>query len=300
MEAILEVKGLRKSYGKVDVLKGIDFDIKRGEVFGLVGRNGAGKSTLIHAITGIVHKTSGAFTILGQTDDQLNRVKRQIGVMPDVSNLYEHMKGLHFLKYMAELTEDKRPKKELIELMHSVGLHGAEYRKIKDYSFGMRKKLSIAQALLGKPEFIILDEPTSGLDPESAIHIRKLVESLKKSGKTIMLTSHNLDEIDKVSDRVAILSEGVIKKLDTPRALKQEQSESAQITVITKPKLSLEAIEQLPFQMVFDHEIEEGVVLHAEKKDEVADLVAYLVQEEYKVYEIKTREKTLEEVFMDV
>lgn len=300
METILQTKQLKKSYGAVEVLKGIDLTIKPGEVFGLVGRNGAGKSTLIHTVTGIVHKTSGNFTILGSTDENLNDVKLKIGVMPDVSNLYETMKGLQFLRYMGDLTEDKKSKDDYIKLMHSVGLVGAEYKKIKDYSFGMRKKLSIAQALLGNPDFIILDEPTSGLDPESAIHIRKLVANLQESGKTILLTSHNLDEIDKVCDRVAILSEGIIKKLDTPKALKQEQSNRAHVTLVTKPMLTEEVIKELPFAIQLAEMKDDAVILHADDKDDIPHFIKHLVHQDYQIYEVKLHERTLEEVFMDV
>src|SRR5699024_5363887 len=184
---IISIYQLAKKFDIVEVLKGIDLSIHKGEVFGFVGHNGAGKSTFIHILTGIAKKSGGEFEILGIPDTRLDEVKEKMGVMPDISNLYEHMKGLQFLTYMGELTGDKRNKQDYIQLMHDVGLEGAENKKIKSYSFGMKKKISIAQALLGNPELIILDEPTSGIDPESAIKIRQLVTKLQKEGKTILL-----------------------------------------------------------------------------------------------------------------
>lgn len=207
MMNVIEVNHLTKNYGAAEVLKGIQLTVREGEVFGFVGHNGSGKSTFIHTLTGIANKTSGSFEILGTPDVQLNQIKTRIGVMPDVSNLYHHMKGINFLKYMGSLVGDQRSGEEYEELLKDVVLQGAGNKKIKSYSFGMKKKISIAQALLGDPELIILDEPTSGLDPESAIEIRKMMSRLQDEGKTIFLTSHNLDEIDKISDRVGILSE---------------------------------------------------------------------------------------------
>lgn len=136
--------------------------------------------------------------------------------------------------------------------MKEVGLEDAAQKKIKSYSFGMKKKICIAQALLGNPDLIILDEPTSGIDPESTINIRDLVIKLKEEGKTVFLTSHNLDEIDKVSDRVGILSDGEIKKLGTPRQLKEGIAAGVTISVRTKPILQKNDIQKLSEKMNTD------------------------------------------------
>ncbi|MFC0013937.1 MULTISPECIES: ABC transporter ATP-binding protein [Allobacillus] len=301
--SIIEVNHLTKKYGTTEVLKDINLEIYQGEVFGFVGHNGAGKSTFIHTITGITNKSSGSFTIMGFSDRQLNHVKKRIGVMPDVSNLYENMKGLNFLRYMGKLAGDKRNKPELKTLMKEVGLEGAAQKKIKSYSFGMKKKICIAQALLGNPDLIILDEPTSGIDPESAIKIRDLVIKLKEEGKTIFLTSHNLDEIDKVSDRVGILSDGEIKKLGTPRQLKEDKGAGVTISVRTKPILQKDDIQKLSEKMntdiIFMEAKRDSTLLQVPSEEDLPEVSKKIIQSDVHLYEMKIEERSLEEVFMN-
>ncbi|WP_232828030.1 ABC transporter ATP-binding protein [Paraliobacillus sp. X-1268] len=304
MMEIIKINQLTKKYGgTTEVLKGIDLTVHQGEVFGFVGHNGAGKSTLIHTITGIINKSSGSFEIMGFPDKQIDKAKKEMGVMPDISNLYEHMKGIHFLRYMGELVGDQRSKKDYESLMKDVGLEGAEKKKIKSYSFGMKKKISIAQALLGNPNLIILDEPTSGLDPESAIKIRKLVTRLQEQGKTILLTSHNLDEIDKVSDRVGILSDGVIKKLGTPRQLKEEMEAGLSISIRTKPILQEDYIQVLSKKLEMDLNFvetkKEYTLLNVASDNDIPKLSIELIDSGVLLYEIKVEQRSLEDVFMN-
>lgn len=303
MMEMIQVKQLTKSYGTSDVLRGIDLTIYQGEVFGFVGHNGAGKSTFIHTITGILNKSSGSFKILGIPDEQMDQVKQKIGVMPDVSNLYEQMKGIDFLQYMGKLSGDEGSNRAYEMLMREVGLKGAERKKIKSYSFGMKKKISIAQALLGNPSLIILDEPTSGLDPESAIKIRKLLMRLQKQGKTILLTSHNLDEIDKVSNRVGILSDGVIKKLGTPQQLKEEAENGFHISVRTKPVLHEADVQKLSNKLVIDVNFVETYkahsLLHIHSDEDIPMISRELIESDFLVYEVKMEERSLEDVFMN-
>lgn len=300
---IIKINQLTKKYGTTEVLKGIDLIVHQGEVFGFVGHNGAGKSTLIHTITGIINKSSGSFEILGISDKQIDKAKKGIGVMPDISNLYEYMKGIHFLQYMGELVGDQRSKKDYESLMKEVGLKGSEKKKIKTYSFGMKKKISIAQALLGNPSLIILDEPTSGLDPESAINIRKLVTKLQEQGKTILLTSHNLDEIDKVSDRVGVLSDGVIKKLGTPRQLKEGTDAGLHVFVRTKPILQEDYIQELSKKLEMDVRFvdskKEYTLLNITSDEDIPKLSKELIQSGFYLYEVKVEQRSLEDVYMN-
>src|SRR5699024_9876468 len=159
----------------------------------------------------------------------------------------------------------------------------------------------IAQALLGEPDIIVLDEPTSGLDPESAIHIRHLVTKLQEQGKTILLTSHNLDEIDKVSDRVAILSEGIIKKLGTPRQLKEETDAGVNISIRTKPPLQRVDIQKLSETLNLDLTFIESkkgfTVLQVTSEDHMPILSRELMSSEFQLYEMKVEQRSLEDVF---
>ncbi|MCJ7842121.1 ABC transporter ATP-binding protein [Lederbergia sp. NSJ-179] len=300
---IIEVNHLMKQYGETEVLKGVNLAVRKGEVFGFIGHNGAGKSTFIHTITGIINKSSGNFNLLGVSDKYLNKVKSKIGVMPDVSNLYENMKGIQFLQYMGGLVGDNRSKEEYKSLMKDVGLEGMGKKKIKSYSFGMKKKICIAQALLGNPELIILDEPTSGLDPESAIKIRNLVAGLQKKGKTILLTSHNLDEIERISDRVGILSDGLIKKLGTPQQLKEKVDDGICIAVRTKPVLAKKDIQELSARLKIDvifDEIKKGFsMLQVTSEEDIPTISKELIESGVHLYEIKVEHRSLEDVFMN-
>lgn len=303
MQTVIEVSDLTKQFGEQTVLNQVDLTVKQGEIFGFVGRNGAGKSTFIHILTGIIHPTSGNFKILGMDQTELDQIKASIGVMPDVANLYDHMRGEDFLRYMGELAGDQRPKSDYHALLASVGLADAGTKKIKAYSFGMKKKICIAQALLGQPKLIFLDEPTSGVDPESAIHLRQLIANLRDAGKTIFLTSHNLDEIERISDRVAILNDGVIKRVGAPNKLKVKKEKTIDVTVVTQPlleKATLKAMaEKYDLQVSWQGVIQDKVSLRMKEFEDIPQLSHALIQENYALYTLTHAEQSLEEVFMN-
>ena len=301
----IEVKNLEKQYQSKKVLKGINLTVNKGDIFGFLGRNGAGKSTFIHILTGITQKSKGNFEILGESDHNLDLIKKKIGVMPDTSNLYQHMKALDFLKYMAELKEDKRNRQGLIDLLNQVGLFNVEKQKIKSFSFGMKKKISIAQALLGNPELIFLDEPTSGLDPESGIEIQKLLLKLKNEGKTIFLTSHNLNEIEKVCDQVAIMNEGRIVKIGTVEKLTRSAKESIQIHIRTSPLINKQQFNKLfptslDLQAKYIKQHQNFSIIELNDEEIIPTIVERLGTNHFKIYEVRIENQTLEDVFMNV
>ncbi|MGX8238693.1 ATP-binding cassette domain-containing protein [Exiguobacterium undae] len=297
----IEVNDLHKRYAVNDVLKGIQLHVTQGEIFGFLGRNGAGKSTFIHILTGITQPTSGSFSILGETHHQMERIKQKIGVMPDTSNLYQHMKALDFLKYMAALKGDTRSTAELSQLLEQVGLPHVEKQKIKSFSFGMKKKISIAQALLGNPELIFLDEPTSGLDPESAILIQQLILTLKKQGKTIFLTSHNLTEIEKICDTVAIMTDGMIAKVGTVAQLKHAAKETIHVHLRTNPSLDAMRLHECGITDVQFIKHDQAVsVIEVNEEEVIPLLIEQLTAQRVKIYEVKIEVTSLEDVFMAV
>ena len=208
---IVEIRDLRKSYKNKVVLNGLNLDIRAGEFWGLVGKNGAGKSTLINILCGVVNKSSGTFSICNAEETALNTVKREIGIMPDVSELFGDMTGSEFLFYMMSLKRKHLNKKDISSLFEKVELNVSMKAKIKTYSFGMKKKIAIAQAIADNPKLLILDEPTSGVDPASVIHLQNLFEKLNQGGTTIFMASHNLDEINRLCSHIAILNRGVFQ-----------------------------------------------------------------------------------------
>lgn len=293
MNKVLEVKNITKSFGNIDVLKGVSFSIDQGEIFGFLGRNGAGKSTLINILTGVIHQTNGGFQILGGS---LDKVKHKIGVFPDVDNFYADWSANQHLKFFAKVQKLKIQQKEIDERLALVGLLKDKEKKVKNFSFGMKKKLGVAQALINNPEFIILDEPTSGLDAESAIHMRELVNKLAAQGKTIFITSHNLNELEILSDRIAILKDGQISVIGTMEELRVQAQNKIQVEItLNRPlrKEDLATIDLPPHQIN-----KQNLRISVKQQEEIGNCIRQLVLKGYNIYSVIQQEKTLEDIFL--
>ncbi|WP_156482439.1 ABC transporter ATP-binding protein, partial [Parageobacillus toebii] len=186
---VIEAAGITKIYGSKTVVDNVDLKVKKGEIYGFLGRNGAGKSTFINIITGIIKPTSGSFKLLDEPN--LKKVKHRIGVLPDYSTFYDSLTAIDHLKYYAKISGYKVSTEHCEYILKRVGLLEHAHKKAGKFSFGMKKKLGIAQAIIHNPDLIFLDEPTSGIDAESGLNIQKLIVNLQKEGKTIFMTSHN-------------------------------------------------------------------------------------------------------------
>ncbi len=208
---VIETDHLVKQYGRIEALKGVTLNVKRGEIFGLLGQNGAGKTTLIKILLGITKLSYGSATVLGEPAGAVD-VRRRIGYLPEDHRFPDYHTGASLLDFYGSLldvpkaTRDKRTG-EMLEL---VGIKGRMHYKIRTYSKGMKQRLGIAQALLHEPEIIFLDEPTDGVDPVGRREIRVLLNQLKQEGKTIFINSHLLGEVELICDRVIILQRGEI------------------------------------------------------------------------------------------
>ena len=215
----IEAENLGKAYPKVKALDGVSFTVGQGEVFSLLGHNGAGKTTTIKILTGRARPSAGRARVLGfDVVRERERMKPLINLVADEQNVYERMSGRDNLLFFASLYGARPAIAD--ELIASVGLTDASRRLVKTYSNGMKQRLLVARALVNKPRVLVLDEPTAGLDPASAKEVRVLVKSLAKSGTTVFLTTHYMEEADELSDRVAFISQGRIVALDRPRELK--------------------------------------------------------------------------------
>ena len=215
----IQVRDLVKTYGDVQAVNGISFDVYPGEVFGFLGHNGAGKTTTIRMLTGRTHPTGGSGTIGGfDIARERDRIKPLINLVFEDPNLYERFTGQQNLEIFADLY--RVPRSRATELLRTVRLEDAARRKVKTYSSGMKQRLLVARALINEPKVLFLDEPTRGLDPTSARELRDLIRTLRQGGTTVFLTTHYMEEADELCDRVAFLSAGKIVALDTPRQLK--------------------------------------------------------------------------------
>lgn len=217
-DSIITLTNIVKCYGKHEVLKGVNLDIKKGRIYGLVGKNGAGKSTIFKVILGLSDYTSGSLRV-GAEGDTPDEGRRKIGFLIG-NNYYDKMNGRDNLMFYARLKGIKNPKQEVERVLKIVELDNVK-TKVMGYSLGMKQRLGIANALLGTPEVLILDEPTNGLDPQGIADIRHLVQSLNKEyGMTVIVSSHILGELQHTAHEFAILNEGRIVRLLTEEDMK--------------------------------------------------------------------------------
>ncbi|MCP2520970.1 ABC transporter ATP-binding protein [Candidatus Aminicenantes bacterium AC-335-K20] len=219
---IISIKNLFKSFGNLFsrklVLKNINLDILKGEVFGLIGPNGAGKTTLMGCMLGLLKIDSGEILINGRSPLNIE-IKRNIGYLPERIGFYKTMTGKEFLIFQGKLFGLPNPvlKKRVDALLRELELKDVANCKIRIYSRGMLQRLSWAQALIHNPDILFLDEPAAGMDPSGIIRVRNLILQLKKEGKTIFLNSHKLSEVEKVCDRIAFIDKGEIIHIETLR-----------------------------------------------------------------------------------
>jgi ABC-2 type transport system ATP-binding protein len=211
----LSVKGLKKTIGKKEIIKGLDFDLKRGEVFGFLGPNGAGKTTTIRMLVGLIKPSSGSIEIGGfNVRKNFTKAMSQMGCIVENPELYSYLTGWENLEHFARMLPevDRAHMEYVVDL---VRLNERIHDQVKTYSLGMRQRLGIAQALLGKPKVLILDEPTNGLDPMGIREMRNFIRYLaEEEGLTVLVSSHLLSEIQLMCDRVAIISKGAVIKVD--------------------------------------------------------------------------------------
>ncbi|WP_214409269.1 ABC transporter ATP-binding protein [Sphaerisporangium fuscum] len=205
--AVIEVAGLRKRYGEFTAVDGISFDVRKGEVFALLGTNGAGKTTTIEILEGYLKASGGTARVFGHDPADRGPLRSRIGVVLQESGLFGDLSAAETVTAWRRFTSGARPVAEALEL---VGLSGQASTRVKRMSGGERRKLDIALATLGRPELLFLDEPTTGLDPEARRRVRDLVGELAGAGMTVLLTTHYLEEAQELAARVAIMDKGRI------------------------------------------------------------------------------------------
>jgi len=243
----IEVKGLTKLFGQLVAVDHVSFEVNQGEFFGFLGPNGAGKTTTIRMLTGIIEKNSGEAFVMGYPSGSL-RAKQLSGVMPELSNAYLDLTAWGNLMLMAELYRMpvSQAKERAESLLQQLGLFERKDSLASTYSMGMRKRLVLCMALLSNPQILFLDEPTSGLDVQSVRFMRALLRNLKQEGKTIFLTTHNMDEAAEMCGRVAIINRGKIVALDSPDNLSITAGRVYLIDVNFDKSVSPEVLTKLP------------------------------------------------------
>jgi ABC-2 type transport system ATP-binding protein len=300
---LVEVEGLHKRYGSSgpEAVAGIDFTVAEGEIFGLLGPNGAGKTTTIGTITTRVRPTSGRVVVDGfDVGHDPVAVKRRIAVVPQMSNLDRSLTALENLTFHAAYfgTPRRERKRRALELLERLGLGGRENDKVNLYSGGMAQRLMIARALMHEPRLLILDEPTVGLDPQSRLFLWETMGDLRGRGVTLMLTTHDMLEADRLCDRIAIVDHGRIIALDTPRGLRRLLPSEQGLEVVLTGEAPLE-LDGRPGVERLDGAVEEdrwrGRVYGAIEADALIEAIRAQGRE---LVELRRMEGTLEDVFV--
>ncbi len=219
-EMMIEVSGLTKKFSTVTAVENLSFSVSAGEVFGLLGPNGAGKTTTIRMLSALIGPTSGRAQVAGfEIGKNDQGVRRSIGILTESPGLYDGLSAERNMMFYARMYDVVEGQAQVEKYLRMLGLWDRRHELVSQFSKGMRQKLAIARALLHEPAILFLDEPTSGLDPEMARLVRGFIDELRSQGRTIVLTTHNLDVADRLCDRVGVIRSSLLT-LDTPRALR--------------------------------------------------------------------------------
>ncbi|UCH34138.1 MAG: ABC transporter ATP-binding protein [Armatimonadota bacterium] len=302
MASVVEVRGLTKVYRSflggtgVRALNDLTLDVNEGETFGIVGPNGSGKTTCLKLLLGLIYPTAGNAKLFGYNVGD-GRGKRLIGYMPEAPYFYDHLTGEQLLRYMAQFFGLKaaEQKARVDDLLNLVGMTERRDMLLRHYSRGMLQRIGLAQALLNDPQLLILDEPTSGLDPVGAYQIRSLIVELNRRGKTILLCSHLLNEVEAVCDRVGVLYRGNLKACGTLDELLPPPSEVV-LVVAGLEAPAVARIEELGAACAPT----DGMVRITAPPDKSQQLLELVQRDGGTLHEMQRPRMTLEQVFMDM
>ena len=291
METILSTHGLTKHYGRIKAVNDLNLEIKKGTVFGLLGPNGSGKTTTLGMILDVINKTSGSYKWFGEEPTKEHR--KNIGAILETPIFYPYLSGAKNLELVCDIKKVNYSR--IDEVIIQVGLKGREDDKFRTYSLGMKQRLSIASALLCDPAVMILDEPTNGLDPQGIAAIRELIIEIAKSGKTIVLASHLLDEVQKVCTDFSVLKQG---KMIYTGSVAEVTKGTTSIEVMADDPIK-EILEEASFITSVKEELGKFMVTLEEGKGS-KDLNQLLVDKGVIVSHLNTIHKSLEKQFLEV
>ena len=296
MEYILTTDNLTKVYGEKRAADAISLHIKKGDVYGLIGRNGAGKTTILKMICGLSHPTSGSVTFMGKSGAELSGEMHRIGSLIETPGLFPKMSAYQNLKIKCILC-GKNDDAYINSLLKQVGLENVGKKPAQSFSLGMKQRLGIALALVGDPEFIVLDEPINGLDPQGIAEMREIIRKLsKEQGMTVIVSSHILDELAKVADAFGIINDGQLIDEFTAEELERRCGKY----VLLKTGDVEGSCKVLSDNGIRKYEVlSNGEIKIYEEIDDTSKLVVALVGANIALYEIATAQSTLEEYYLN-
>lgn len=293
-EYAIEVENLTKRYGDLLAIDGLSFTVNRGEMFALLGPNGAGKTTAVEIIDTIRTPTSGKVTLLGMDVSQKKHdIVSRIGVLPQGFSSFDRLTVRETLQYYARLYRRNTDVDGLIELVNLMEKSNAQYRKL---SGGLRQRLGIALALVNDPDIVFLDEPTTGLDPRARHEVWEVLQGLKEKGKTVLLTTHYMEEAELLADRVAIISQGRIIAMAPPGELIATNAEHQILTLFSADEKIVEIISTLGFEPVLHHN--NSIKVRLERTEDVRHILSAIQDGGASYLSLDVRKPNLEEVFL--
>ncbi len=298
---MIKTQNLSKKFGDILAVDGLTLEVNRGEIFGFLGPNGAGKTTTIRMLGALIGPSDGSAEVagyaLGQEDMQ---IRRNVGILTESPGLYDRLSAERNLRFFAQLYDVEDIDAQVERYLRMLGLWERRHETAATFSKGMRQKLAIARALLHEPEVLFLDEPTSGLDPEMARLVREFIAELKQEGRTIFLCTHNLDEADRLCDRIAVFNSRLLA-VDTPSALRRrlyDRKVVFHLRQATEEHLSL--IQGFPFVRLAERIDQKLVVTLEDPETQNPALVQALVQAGADVQFVGELRRSLEDVYLQL
>lgn len=298
-QPVIEIEGLEVAYGAVKAVRGVSFQVKQGEIFGLLGPNGAGKTTTLSVIEGLVQPQAGRVTVMGYDAlKQAGQVKKLIGLSLQTTDFFDMLKVWELVHFYASLYEVYLTRAQIMELLARFELDEKANVLAQQLSGGQQQRLALALAIANDPQIVILDEPTTGLDPQARRNVWDVIRQMRAEGRTVVLTTHYMEEAQELCHRIGIIDRGEIIALDTPGGLINSLHADSRITVTAR--LPEEKVRALPGVSEVRYEGEKLVVTSRDAQETMLSLQQLAVAEKQLLTDLSVKQPDLEDVFISM
>ena len=295
-EPALILKNVSKTINHTPIVQSISFDVRKGEIFGLLGPNGSGKTTIFRMIVQLIKITGGAISFKGRPDSDFEYLMKHIGVIIEGPDMYPNMTALQNLKYFTKLRSASLRTDDLMNILIKVGLEQAARKKVKHFSLGMKQRLGLAYSLLHNPELLILDEPMNGLDPKGMKELRTILSDLAQQGVSILISSHLLSEMEEICDRVAYIKKGRILGIEEMKKRNDPAQKKLFTVMVNNPERAKEILEQ---EGILQVQQKDSRIIELEaEEDTIPYVIKSLAEKEILISRVSARTLSLEEKYM--
>ncbi|OIK21330.1 ABC transporter ATP-binding protein [Bacillus amyloliquefaciens] len=295
-EPALILKNVSKTINHTPIVQSISFDVRKGEIFGLLGPNGSGKTTIFRMIVQLIKKTEGAISFKGRPDSDFEYFMKHIGVIIEGPDMYPNMTALQNLKYFTKLRSASLRTDDLMNILIKVGLEQAARKKVKHFSLGMKQRLGLAYSLLHNPELLILDEPMNGLDPKGMKELRTILSDLAQQGVSILISSHLLSEMEEICDRVAYIKKGRILGIEEMKKRNDPAQKKLFTVMVNNPERAREILEQEGILQV--QQKDSRIIEFEAEEDIIPYVIKSLAEKGILISRVSARTLSLEEKYM--